>query len=250
MDNSIIEDNDNISESREIVIIANKSVNYRKKIIYFHICCINNWYNIVNNILSEIKTSGLYDKIDEIRCCILGDYVEQKHIFEDEKINIVYHSYDLQLYEFKLMEILYKDSMIEDFDVLYIHSKGVKHNGLSKPVTSWVQYLIYFNITLHEKCLYYLEKHSTVGVNLSNCNNIHYSGNFWWSKSEHIKTLEALTDKRYQGPEFYVTTKKYDASYLSLWNSNIDHYYDEYPTDIYTDKSEMEYTNSIYIKTL
>lgn len=36
--------------------------------IYFHICCINNWKDVFNNLFNKIKDSGLYDIIKEIRC--------------------------------------------------------------------------------------------------------------------------------------------------------------------------------------
>lgn len=255
---------DNIDMSNEITKITEirenilhdfvKNINYvadlRKTYIYFHVCCINNWHIIVNDMLSQIKKSGLYDKVNEIRCCVLGDYIDHKYIFEDKKMNIIFHSYDLSLHEFKIMEILYKDSLTENFDVLYIHSKGVRHNGLNKCVTDWVQYLIYFNVVLHQKCLDNLKTYPVVGINLVDISgtNTHYSGNFWWSKSEHIRSLDKLTDKSYNGPEFYITNKK-NTTYLSLWCSNIDHYKSEYHNNKYINKSETEYKNAIYTKT-
>ena len=47
---------------------------HMKTYIYFHICCINNWPIIVANLHNDIKNSGLYDVVDEIRCGVLGEY--------------------------------------------------------------------------------------------------------------------------------------------------------------------------------
>lgn len=38
--------------------------------IYIHVCCINNWTDIFNNILYDIKNSELYHKIKKIKCNI------------------------------------------------------------------------------------------------------------------------------------------------------------------------------------
>jgi hypothetical protein len=39
--------------------------------IYIHVCCINNWKEIFNKLLFDIKESKLYDKVTKIRCNIL-----------------------------------------------------------------------------------------------------------------------------------------------------------------------------------
>ena len=86
------------------------------------------------------------------------------------------------------MELIYLDSLKEDFNVLYIHSKGVKHYGtnIEKCVKDWVDMMIYYNIINYKICLNFLNDYDAVGVNLKliNC-PCHYSGNFWWSKSSY-----------------------------------------------------------------
>jgi len=57
-----------------------------KNIIYIHICCINNYRQVVNQLFYDIKQSGLYDIVQEIRCCILGNY--DPELFIDKKIKI------------------------------------------------------------------------------------------------------------------------------------------------------------------
>ena len=59
----------------------------------------------------------------------------------------------MDLREFKTMKIIYNDSINDDFTILYIHSKGVTYNGSNENVNDWVDYLIYFNITLNTTCL-------------------------------------------------------------------------------------------------
>jgi len=152
-----------------------------KNIIYIHICCINNYRQVVNQLFYDIKQSGLYDIVQEIRCCILGNY--DPELFIDKKIKIRYTSNNLQLYEVVTINTIYNDAMQDDFNILYLHSKGVtKPDNLA--VKSWVEYMSYFNIYQYNTCINLLKENDTVGVNLQNNDQYpcHYSGNFWWSK--------------------------------------------------------------------
>ncbi len=218
-------------------------------LIYFHICCINNWRDVVQKLFNKIHESALYDKIDEIRCVVLGkDYDDT--IFQDPKIKIVYKDDDASVYEFKIMEIIYQDSQKEDFNMLYIHSKGVSHANkdqqIQANVNDWVDMMIYYLIDNHEKCLEKLQEYDAVGVNLLSVPAVHFSGNFWWSKSSHIKTLGPIVDRSYNGPEFYITSKK-DGKYFSVWNSNVWHYGTPYPPEKYVGQIIENFQNSHYI---
>ena len=201
--------------------------------IYFHICCINNYKDIFNNFINKIKESGLYDNIKEIRCCILG----KGDISTDSKIVIRDRNENINLYETYTINLLYEDSLKEDFNVLYIHSKGITRS--SKYVNDWVNYLCYFNFYHYKKCIKLLEKNDTVGVNLHHSPEIHYSGNFWWSKSEYIKKLEKSVYQHPNSPEFWLTEKNI-GKYKSLWESNVNHYEEPYPEELYMDKNILE----------
>ena len=107
-------------------------------------------------------------------------------------------------------------SFKEDFNVLYLHSKGVKWNNKKQCISDWVSLLLYFNIKYHEEILNKLDNYDVIGVNLSLENIIHFSGNFWWSKSSYIKTLNKEIMKQYCGPEFWITQKK-TGKFLSLF---------------------------------
>jgi hypothetical protein len=215
-------------------------------VIYFHICCINNWRDVVQKLLNNIHESNLYDNVDEIRCVVLGKDYDDK-VLQDPKMKIIYRSDDTSLYEFKIMEILYHDSQKEDFNVLYIHSKGIsdirKDPKTQENIKDWVDMMIYYMIGKYDKCLDKLQDHDVVGVNLYTHAPVHFSGNFWWSKSSHIKTLGPLVDKSYNGPEFYITSKE-GGKYFSLWNSNVWHYDVAYPAENYVGKIIENFQNN------
>jgi hypothetical protein len=118
--------------------------------------------------------------------------------------------------------------------ILYIHSKGVTKSD-NKCIKDWVNYLTYFNIYKFNDCLNKLNDYDCVGVNLKvgDDNPLHYSGNFWWSKGSHIKKLNKITDNMYNSSEFWVTSLS-DKKYASLWNSNINHYFELYDSSLYS----------------
>jgi hypothetical protein len=198
--------------------------------VYIHICCINNWKNAFTKLYSNIKNSGLYDVIKGIKCNILTKNNDDASFFynlNDSKIEILGIHNDLNLYETPTINLLHEHALHEDFYVLYIHTKGVKHNDGNINVIDWINYLTYFNIQKYDTCIKHLLEYDTVGVNL-NIHDIctHYSGNFWWSKSEYIKKLDKCIYINYNSPEFWLTEKKI-GKYLSLWNSNVNNHYDE-----------------------
>jgi len=213
--------------------------------IYFHICCINNWKEIYSRLIFKIKNSGLYNLIKEIRCVILGN---DENFINDPKINVIYRSSNIYLYEKKIINLLYNDCINNDcinndndFYVLYIHTKGVKHFNhpiYEKNVYDWTEYMCYFNIYNFNLCINELNNSDAIGVNLQSSHDypLHYSGNFWWSKSSHIRKLNNIAENNYSynAPEFWVTS--INGKYKSLWNSNKHHYNEPYHYSLYENK--------------
>ena len=209
-----------------------------KNIIYIHVCCVNNWQEVLYKLFHNIQLSGLYHHVDEIRCVVLArdDCLwNECAVFNDTKVNVIFLSNDISLHEFKIMELIYEHSLEEDFNMLYLHTKGIRHYGqiYEQNVKDWVDYMIYYNIIKWMTCLEELKDCDVVGVNLQK-DPWHFSGNFWWSKSSHIKTLGVISDRSYNGPEFYITSKS--GTYVSLFNSNVNHYHEGYPYELYHNK--------------
>ena len=227
---------------------------YSNKIfIYYHLCLINNWEEVTNKIFQEINKSGLIDKIENLFIFALGDITKDncqkiKNIQQlNPKYKIISFKKQIYLYERYTLNSLLDDckseNKYENCKILYLHSKGVSRPG-HKNVVDWVNYLIYFNINQHVDCINMLDKYDTCGVNLIDVPYIHYSGNFWWANTDYIKMLSPLdTDIRtkflsqqdfidwYILPEMWICSKTKKS--ISLWNSNINHYHQEYKPDKY-----------------
>lgn len=218
-----------------ICIMADKPI-----YIFFHICCINNWSPVVSKLYDEIKVSGLYDKVKGIYCGVLAlpGYVEHP-LFNDPKVNILYCLDNPSLFERPTLNSLFQFSQDKDFYVLYIHSKGIQHNGQNPCVEDWVDYLTHFNITQHEECISRLKTYDVVGVNLQkeeHADIYHFSGNFWWSKSKYIRGLDPNIDPSYTGPEYWITTGK-GGKFSTLFNSyTFNHYHDRFLPENYIGK--------------
>jgi len=214
-----------------------------KTYIYMHICAINNWKEIVKKIFDRIRSSGLYDKIDGLFYGLLGDYsCLSDEIFQDPKFHNRLYSPELNLYEAATINKLWYAAKEEEFNVLYLHSKGVGYNGQDQRFIDLVEYLTYFNIDRYSDCLKELENGAdVVGVNISHSTALHYSGNFWWAKSSYInRSTQFCTLYTYCAPEYWITLSR-DGTYVDL-NCLNETYYD----GIYADMSYK--TNPFNIK--
>lgn len=85
-----------------------------------------------------------------------------------------------------------------DSNVLYFHSKAI--TGMDKLLINsdmaafkrsvyWRQYLNWGVIEKWRECIKGLDNYDISGVNCSHDPIPHYSGNFWWSTSKHIRRL-------------------------------------------------------------
>tara|TARA_B100001250_G_C19619506_1_gene708711 strand:+ start:92 stop:895 length:804 start_codon:yes stop_codon:yes gene_type:complete len=257
-----------------------------KKYIYLHVACIGTWKEIVLNMDEKIKDSGLYEKVSEIRCSVIGDKNEfLSFINFDPKYKIIFSSSekrymsnnwvrqneslkieDLPTGKITIQqimslnsdawtpninvpedrpvhneEIIFKHMVAaakkEEFFALYLHSKGVKRSQ-SNPewypnIKDWVDYMLHFNLYHHEAMWKGLKEHDACGVDTE---FQALDGNFWWTKSEHLKALNPILGLSYTDPEFFIKRKP-NTKILSVWKSKkIDHYKMPYPSKNYIGK--------------
>ncbi len=184
-----------------------------KKRIYYHILMWNNWEEIVKEQLALIKKSGLYDEVDKIKIGCLGDKrFRLMNILKDyPKAEISYHSIFEKEYEFPTLNLLHSDASKEDFQGLYLHTKGVCY-PFNSGGKYWRDYMNYYNITRWRFAISELRTNDLCGVKLIKKKwRPHYSGNFFWFKSSYIKTLSSVSTlnskDRYEA-EFWVGKSK------------------------------------------
>ena len=220
-----------------------------KNIIYLHICCINNWKFICAQILRKIHEAKLYDEVDEIRCVVLGNEIDPL-FFRDPKMKVIFHSENIKHFEYPIMKQIYQDSLSEDFNILYLHTKGVT-SPENKNITEWIYYMLFFNVTNYKDCLEKLSEYDVVGVNLREKNNqLQFEGNFWWSKSSYIRTLNIIEKELHEeGNEYipvsYITSSK--GTFFSFKDSEVNHYVQSYVKENYRSFPDQTIENKSYV---
>jgi hypothetical protein len=220
----------------------NKPFEKRRPIygVYF-ICCLNNYFNIIENQISKLIESGLYNETDKIFCFVCNQTIECLHLLKQyNKIEIIGTCENL--YE-KFAINNYKKYISGDYYLYYIHSKSITRK--EQCYIDWTNLCNYITINKWRLSIELLKYYDTVGINLKNFPKRHYSGNFWWSKSEHLNKLIDINND-YLSPEMYILSY-IKTNYISLYESNIIHGLKTYPQELYINKSDIELINNINI---
>ena len=198
---------------KNIESFKNKEENVNDNYIFIHVCCLENWKEIFEDMIKNIKDSGLYNNTKKIFLGILGDfsneiYFKDNILDTDKKFQILYIDENVCNYEILTINCI-KDfcnqDVYDDANILYIHTKGVRKAGNDDCTLSWRKMMEYHLIENYENCLSYLGNYDVIGSNIINTfdsddkivsvngiHNYHYSGNFWWSKKSYIQKLPYL----------------------------------------------------------
>ena len=225
-------------------ICENLKTNYvknRKIVGVYFICCIGNYLEIVNNHLHKLINSGLYDASDEILCFICLETDECINLLRKyKKIKII--STKENLYE-KFAINNFKNYISGDYYLYYMHSKSVTRE--EECYNDWLYLCDYFTIQKWRLSLELLNYYDCVGTNLKNFPKKHFSGNYWWAKSEHINTLPNIIDG-YLSCEMYICSNM-KTNYVSIYQSYVNHGDTNFPASIYDTLSDVDLVNNYCI---
>jgi hypothetical protein len=168
---------------------------------FYHILAINDYMNIVNEQFNIIIESGLYHKCKTIYIGCIGEkkeYLNLLNYFADyHKVKIESYSDNNSEFEFLTLKILKKVSDKDNFYGFYIHTKGVSYQ---KNIGGkyWRDYMNYYNLACWRDAIGHLKLgYDTYGVKLLSARmepakKLHYSGNFYWFRSDYAKTLKPV----------------------------------------------------------
>lgn len=219
--------------------------------IFYHICAKGGAavLEIIEEQLLTIKNSELYDKIDKVNCCLVGDdehnyqYLLDKIPSYGDKFIIAKSQFKDMTYEFFTVDYMSKN-ISEDGLYLYLHSKGVTKTA-SHPVRDWRRCMEYFLITKADKCIEKLkEGYDTVGIMKTFFKYPHYSGNFWWATGKYLIKIfsETPIPKQYGGIELYIVknnSKSYDMYPIHDIYPKYDGYHVLLPLEKYENYSSL-----------
>jgi hypothetical protein len=188
--------------------------------VFYHIYCNKHTEAVVKDQAFRIVFSGLYNRVNAIKCFLAGDQESINRIKTllkniGKKFEITKEGPGDTTYErFTLLDI--PKHIKPDDKFLYIHSKGVSELGHFTKETPdydkifwWRTWMEYFLIKDFEKCLEALNSHDIVGVNYSTYHiGPHFSGNFWWTTGKYYLSLPKTIGPDYNDPEKYIFSGK------------------------------------------
>lgn len=173
-------------------------------ILYYHAFLVGNFKLVIQDQLTKIFVSGLYKRLSRLELCYSAPREEdsewlQKLVKGYSKIRLYRISIDKGQYpegyrESKItFQRLSMDARMNDGIFGYIHTKAVSTTGYFQD--TWRLSMDWSVIDQWNRCMKRLEQgFDAVGPNLRYDTWIgyypHFSGGFWWSKSEYIRTLD------------------------------------------------------------
>lgn len=215
--------------------------------IFWHICAINYWRDVVQDQLDSLQESGLLSKCEKVHITFLGENKEDLNWLVSDKIQIKNFSKNLKNYERICLNDLKDWSQQNESYVFYFHSKGVSKPQFRDNIWSWRKMMEYFLVQNHQKCIELLGSHDAIGISLREVgtdakilnenHKFHFSGNFWWSKTNYLKKIPKIPDidMSYGGNywlcERWVLQPWPNVVALELYKPEYYHYYDFHAED-------------------
>jgi hypothetical protein len=199
--------------------------------IYYHCFCINDYEDRFLRTYEKIKRSGLLKQIEGIKLVCVGRPTQQ--IIDLPKIETILCRSNC-IDEAVTLNYIYHTNTYDKF--LYLHSKGVTKLG-NQNVSSWVNYMEYFCVEKYQDRLIELQQYDVTGVNIQYhyefTTSLLYSGNFWWTTGQHIKTLSPCDERDRRLAELWICTNP-QGKYNCIHSSELDHYHSDYVRESYT----------------
>ena len=162
---------------------------------FLHVCCLGAYREVTWEIVHALLESGLYDRSVAIEVGVLGAEAEQQVVEmllrPFERFRIAFRSNDLGEYEFPTLGLLQDACQTWNGPVYYVHTKGVSYPSYDQYSRYFRQLMLDEVVTNHERCLAELTVADAVGTLWRES---HYSGNFWWARSSHIRRLPDIRD--------------------------------------------------------
>lgn len=187
--------------------------------IYFHVAVMGEWKKSFDLVNSYITRSGILSDCNQIVYCVCGDFAQAQEYIKSD--NLCWLSPTVDNFEFPTINFLREDLIQNDLSALYVHTKGAA-TGINAAIEDWIGVMCHFNINHYKMSLEYLNHRDAVGVDYHTLPFRHFSGNFWWSKSSHVRKLPALYNQDRHAAERWICSEPGD--YTSMHDTGINVY--------------------------
>lgn len=223
--------------------------------VAYHIACLGHWEEVVEEQLTLVKQSGLLEVTDQF-LITLGEYDRDDPRWDPAADFIespgclglpdwvALHRTALKDCEFPALQLLQDQCLLRSPGGLawccYFHTKGVSRPE-SKPRQDHRQLMNYRIIERWQQAVGALEAGAdSTGI----CPGVfhewpgqprHYSGNFWWARSEHLARLKPVRSLNWEHrfeAEAWISWGV-DSQTHSLYESGVNHNHEDYPPERY-----------------
>jgi len=204
-----------------------------KNICFLHSCSVGHVSRMILNQMVSTVLGGLIHELDHLYIINVGEDIIQSD-FLNEKIRVINYSKNTQLFEKPTLNLMLCFSKYHpNTKILYLHTKGVSYSSEYTQIADWRNLLLYFLVERHRSCLKLLDEYDAIGSNYATEPHPHFSGNFWWSTGKHISTLSPITSNVRHDCEWWLLSNSSNVKTHELYRSNVNHYHEHYPRQIY-----------------
>jgi hypothetical protein len=197
-----------------------------KRYIFIHSC------NLHGSSMLEylLKNVDLNKGIEKIFINNIGPPIQTTF----EKIEITNYSENTNLFEIPTINKMKQFSMDNpNCYILYLHTKGVSYNYQNEFVNDWINLMLHFLTKKDASNL--LHYYDTIGCNYLQNEKVlpHWSGNFWWARSNYLRDLPFLDEKVIDKFSAELWLFKNKPQYYELHHSGVNHYQERYPKEFF-----------------
>lgn len=201
--------------------------------VFYHIYQWGPWEEIFNEQWKTYVSSNLLDVADITHIGLNGKIFGESG---NPRIRVKFNQNQEMQEAETLKDLFFFARENPGYKILYFHAKGV--SNYSKNTNDWRKMMNYFCIEKWRDCIPLLDIYDAVGCNLQDhndngINRPHFSGNFWWARSDYVSKLDYSfleSNNRFQR-EFWIGTG--NGKLHELHKSNVNHYDSPYPEELY-----------------
>lgn len=210
---------------------------------FYHVYAVNHWKDIVLEQIHDIKEYGLFEATEKIFVSLVSTDIDSDIVFLKnligDKLEIIFTGSNPKVYEYPALEYLYNLSQKsnEHFYAYYFHTKGSSNCAQSvkwyAPQIKSLDKLLRISADARRLMSYWNFQRWHLALSVlqnghGNCYGTnyqfqlpakqYYAGNFWWAKSELIKSRKPFSfeDKQWR---FTAETWLLDGMHNEFYNT-------------------------------
>ena len=169
---------------------------------FYHVYADGDWLTPATEHIEELAMSGLLDNLDDLFLGIVGSRENRRKVKRALRHQVVVEADEG--WEQVTLNAVHDFAQIDSGAIFYAHTKGAWSN--SELARQWRVSMTYDTVTRWQECVkaltmveaagpYWLKSWEPEHVD----HDFFFAGNFWWARSDYIRTLSPVSvSNRYQ----------------------------------------------------